>query len=115
MLIIAWLKHNTDNSLYTASLSDFSIAQGALTFTASDLSTHQECSVVSATSDVIFEDDETFTVILNPPSEVTISGRSSTTVTIPANGGQWNLFMHDDCKQSDYTLSFYYRCYHTND
>ena len=58
-------------------------------------STNQECSVVTATSDDIFEDDETFTVTLNPdslPSGVTISGGSSTTVTIPANGGQWNLF-----------------------
>ncbi|XP_064396216.1 uncharacterized protein LOC135343165 isoform X2 [Halichondria panicea] len=72
----------------TASLSDFSLASGELMFTPS--STNQECSVVMATSDDIFEDDETFTVTLNPdslPSGVTISGRSSTTVTISANGG----------------------------
>ncbi len=65
-------------------------------FTASDSSTNQECSNVNATSDDIFEDDETFTVTLNPnslPSGVTISGRSSTTVTISANGGQY-LFEH---------------------
>ncbi len=80
--------------MYTASLSDFSLASGELTFTASDSSTNQECLVVIATSDDIFEDDETFTVTLHPdlPSGVTISGGSSTTVTIPANGGQWNLF-----------------------
>ncbi|XP_064396279.1 uncharacterized protein LOC135343205 isoform X2 [Halichondria panicea] len=73
----------------TASLSDFSLASGELTFTASDSSTNQECLVVIATSDDIFEDDETFTVTLHPdlPSGVTISGGSSTTVTIPANGG----------------------------
>ncbi len=54
-------------------------------------STNQECSVVTATSDDIFEDDETFTVTLNPdslPSGVIISGGSSTTVTISANGGE---------------------------
>ena len=64
--------------------------------------TNQECSVVSATSDDIFEDDETFTVTLNPdslPSGVIISGRSSTTVTISANGGEY-LFVHYDCIQS---------------
>ncbi|XP_064407623.1 mucin-3A-like isoform X2 [Halichondria panicea] len=78
------------STIGTASSSDFSLAPGELTFTASDLSTTQKCSVVSATSDLIFEDDETFTVTLNPnslPSGVTISGESSTTVTIPANGG----------------------------
>ncbi|XP_064396201.1 uncharacterized protein LOC135343155 [Halichondria panicea] len=72
----------------TASLSDFSLASGKLMFTTSN--TNQECSVVTATSDDIFEDDETFTVTLNPnslPSGVIISGRSSTTVTISANGG----------------------------
>ncbi len=81
--------------MYTASEGDFSLAPGELTFTASDSSTYQMCSVVTATSDIIFEDDETFTVTLNPdslPSGVTISGGSSTTVTISANGGPWNLF-----------------------
>ena len=48
--------------MYTASKGDFSLAPGELTFTASD--TNQECLVVMATSDDIFEDDETFTVTL---------------------------------------------------
>ena len=92
----------------TDSAEDFTLAPGELTFTASDSSTNQECSVVSATSDSIFEDDETFRVTLNPttlPSRVTISGVSSTTVTIPANGGQWNLSMFAICIH----LYFYYR------
>ncbi len=85
----------------TASAEDFTLVPGELTFTASDSSTYQECSFVSITSDDIFEDDETFTLTLNPntlPSRVTISGVSSTIVTIPANGGQWNyLSMYPIC------------------